>query len=131
MGEQMKAGDVVYGSLGRFGAIDVRRGTVTKVTPKGQIVADFNERYAGNNASKFRRFNKRGVEMTGELYYAAALISEEEYRRLLPHSELRKALKQASLAARGATFSKADDITALIVKLQAIAHRLTNGGDHG
>jgi hypothetical protein len=74
-----KVGDIVFASFGHFGTTDVKRGTVTKVTPKGQIVVDFGEVWGGNGQPRLRRFHPHGPEIGGEIYKSGHIINEDNY----------------------------------------------------
>ena len=81
-------GDTVYGSFGRYGATDVRVGTVAKVTPTGQITVNFNGR------STSMRFKDRH-EIGGDKWHSAILVDADTYARLATQQRKHNAFKAA------------------------------------
>jgi hypothetical protein len=105
-------GDPVYGSFGKFGRIDVRQGVITKVTPSGQIVADFGGSYP-------RRFNGRGWEIGVGEYDRGYLIERDQFERQCVAGAIQSDLGKARILLRGG-LKDADDLRELIAKLSEI-----------
>jgi hypothetical protein len=129
MSEQdLNIGDPAYGSFGKYGRINVKRGTVVKITPTGQVVVDFGEKYPGNGKPFTRRF-KSGHEIGGAWDSGGLLIPRDRYERLSIEQEVRDHLTRALEACRTAHFSKPEDLDAIISKLNGIKASLPlNGG---
>lgn len=111
MSAAYSVGNTVYGSFGRYGATDVRIGTVTKVTPTGQITVEFNGRTTP------MRF-KNGSEIGGDKWHSAVLIDADTYARQAAQQrkqEARKAARDAcSDASRATSLDSPDDALAAI-----------------
>ena len=76
----MEIGSTVYAEFGKYSTIDVRKGTVVKVSPSGQISADFGRTNYGDGSKIIDRFTRRGDMIgDGSAYYKVCLISEECY----------------------------------------------------
>jgi len=103
-------GDTVYGSFGRYGATDVRVGTVAKVTPTGQITVNFNGR------STSMRFKDRH-EIGGDKWHSAILVDADTYARLATQQRKQnafKAARDACSATSRVSLDSPDDVLAAI-----------------
>jgi len=112
----LNIGDPAYASFGKYGRINVRRGTVTKITPSGQIVIDFGEKNVITGKSQSRRF-KGSRELGGSWDSCGHLISREEYEEQSAAQAVMDHLVRALEVCRTARFRKAQDLDLVIDKL--------------
>ncbi len=80
-------GDAAYINLSRYGTINAAAGTVTKVTPSGQVTVKIGEREM--------RFTSAGREVGGGEWHAARLIDKKEFDGLRAHIAEQKAERAA------------------------------------
>jgi hypothetical protein len=118
MSAAYKVGDVAYGNFGAYGRIDVAQGTVSKVTPTGQVTVDFQR-------GSIRFKNDR--EICGHLCHPARLINADDFARLFAFSLERAARKKvtdsATELARSSQMPKAElrhMATVLLAQIEAL-----------
>lgn len=80
---EYEVGDTVYADFSRFGGVDVRAGTVHKITPTGQVCISF------GGAEEYTRF-KDGWEIGGNSWDKINLIIKNQYDRLKLIQDFRK-----------------------------------------
>jgi hypothetical protein len=119
-----KTGDAAFASFGSFGRVKVKRGTVIKVTPKGQVVVDFKEVWPGNGAQRTRRFNPDGGEIGGEVYGSGRLIDEASFDRLAKKQEGQEATEAMVAHLRSWSFKNKAELNELVAKLIELADRV-------
>lgn len=90
----LEIGDTVYADFGKYTRIDVRKGAVVKVTPTGQVSADFGRSWAGRGEKIIDRFTSAGWQVGGDGF----LIDEEVY--------LRRSGKQKATEAKEAIYQE-------------------------
>lgn len=127
----MNVGDTVYGSFGQYGAVDVKAGKVTKVSPTGQVTVDFQERWGGNDTPRLRRFSDAGREIggAGGLYSGKGhLIDEAAYTRLAEKQRAADALRAVTNHLRSWSFKNKADLNKFVKRLNELAARVPDDG---
>ncbi len=113
-------GDPAYGSFGKFGRVDVKRGVVKNVTATGQVVVDFGEQYGVKDKPRLRRFGASGREHGYDSYSGGYLIDAEAYKRLERDGAVQSGIARAHATMRAARLSGAEDMRKLIADLSTI-----------
>lgn len=120
MSEQHKVGDTVYGSFGRYSTIDVREGTVLKVTPSGRINVDFGFVNHGNQSPRIIQFKGRH-QIGGDRFHSYYLIDRETFQRLSAEQAVQDALgKVNNLIAKTRAFKDKASLKEFIDQLDVM-----------
>ena len=120
----MNVGDTVYGSFGRYGRIDVKAGTVMKLSPKGQATIDFSERWPGNGEQRLRRFSPHGWEIGPGRGEGGRLIDEASYARLAERQRAADAMRAVTNHLRSWSFKNKAELLAFTGRLNALVARV-------
>lgn len=119
--KELIVGDEAFGSFGQYGAIDVKAGKVTKITPTGQMTIDFGERWPGNGDTRIRRFNASGWEIGAGLDHGGYLIDAETFARLAEKQKGVRARQAVTNLLRSWSFKSKADLNALVARLTELA----------
>lgn len=120
----MQPGDTVYGSFGRYGEIDVREGKVTKVTPTGQVVADFGAVWASGQQHLYRF--KNGCEIGGDQWHPASLITHEQFvRSSAAQAQKRAVAKIHKVAEEMRRVTHKEGLQAFVAELSSLVEALS------
>jgi hypothetical protein len=112
----MQIGQEVFVDFSRFSSIDVRKGTVKRITPSGQAVIDF-----GNYEYKFRD----GLRITSDKWHKARIIDAETASAYLEEQHDRQSRKKMRNALDDIKLSgPKDDIIAALQDVLKIAEGL-------
>ena len=102
----MEVGTKVFADFGRYSVIDVRQGTVERITPSGQVVINF-----AGHIYKFRD----GRQITSDPWHKIHILDEKEAHELLVEQIDKQARRKirGALDAIKASAPKAEILTAL------------------
>ena len=114
----MEVGTKVFADFGRYSRIEVRQGTVERITPSGQVVINF-----AGHLYKFRD----GQQITSDPWHKARILDEKnarELRELQLDKQTRRKIRDALVAIK-VSASRSEILTAL-ADVQKLAESLAD-----